>query len=417
MRGFSILNGGIMETHVFENGLKLICKKANSNLTSFCIAINAGASVEKENYGLAHLVEHMVFKETKTRNEAQINEELDNVFGFNNAMTNYPYVIYYGTSLCEDFESGLELYSDIVAHPVFTKEGLEEEKKVILEELKEWKDDPYQHCEDELLRNSFSASRKKELIIGNEEKINGFSIEDVTNFYEKFYNPENAVISVISSKDFFEVKNIVKKFFDNWNNKHPYLHNSIYEENKKGIFVSKKDDINSAKVNIMYTVHDLSPREIVVLRFIDEMLVKGTSSLLYSKIRTEDNLVYEIGSNFKYERDIKLYILYLGTSKENVDQAIKNIEDIIKSIKDERINIEKSLILKLFKRAKLKRELNFQRCIVEAKEISTYQLMFGDYRILYNEIEDMKNIEPEEVTVLVKKVFSNPSIQILSPVN
>ena len=54
-----------------------------------------------------------------------------------------------------------------------------EEKKVILEELKEWKDDPYQHCEDELLRNSFSASRKKELIIGNEEKINGFSIGPV----------------------------------------------------------------------------------------------------------------------------------------------------------------------------------------------------------------------------------------------
>lgn len=405
-----------METFQLENGMKLIYKQGNSSLTSFCIAINAGACSEGDKYGLAHLVEHMVFKETKNRDEAKINEELDDIFGFNNAMTNFPYVIYYGTSLSEDFEMGIELYSDIILNPVFSENGLNEEKKIILEELKEWKDDTYQQCEDELFKNAFSNTRIKELIIGNEEKIKNFSIDEVKEFYNKFYSPQNAVISVISSKPFYEIKNIVKKYFENWNNKYQYLHNSIYEESKNGIFVSEKEDINSSKVNIMYTIHNLSQRELVVLRLLDELLTKGTSSLLYKHVRTENNLVYEIGSNYKFERDIKAYILYFGTSKENVDLAIKLIKETINIIKGGGYIIKKELIEKMYKRAKLRRELNFQRCIVEAKELSTYQLMFGDYKILYEEIEELKYIKYEEILSLANKIFNNPMIQVLSPI-
>lgn len=406
-----------METFQFKNGFKLIYKYCDSNLSSFCIALNAGAAVEKSEYGLAHLVEHMVFKETDNRNENKINEELDDIFGFNNAMTNYPYVIYYGTTLCEDFERGIELYSDILLHPIFTEGGLKEERSIILEELKEWRDDPYQQCEDELFKNSFKTTRKKELIIGCEDKIKGFSLKDVKNFYYKFYNPENAVISVISSLPFQEIKNIIKKYFDNWNNKHHYLHNSIYEESKKGSFRTYKENLNSAKINIMYTIHDLSQRELVVLRVIDEFLTKGTSSLLYKIIRTEKNLVYDIGSNYKFERDLKLYILYLGTSKENINSAIELIKNTINSIKEGRYAIKKELIEKLHKRLKIRRELNFERCIVEAKEMATYQLMFGDYNILYKELEQIKEIKSEEIIFLIKKVFNDSTIQIISPVN
>lgn len=405
-----------MEIYQFENGLKLIYKENKGNLTSFCIALNAGASVEEDDYGLAHLVEHMVFKETANRNEMAINEELDDIFGFNNAMTNYPYVIYYGTSLCEDFEKGIELYSDILLNPVFREEGLKEEKKIILEELKEWKDDPYQYCEDELLRNAFNNIRIKELIIGNEEKIKGFSLDEVKNFYNKFYNPENAVIAVISSKSFSEVKNIIGEYFKNWNNKYHYIHKNVYERNKEGIFITKKEDITGSKINIMYNIYDLSPRELIILRLLDQLLSKGTSSLLYNYIRTENNLVYEIGTRFKYENGIRLYIIYFGTSKEKVNLAVELINKTINLLKEGKYSIDKELVGKLYKRAKLQRELNFQRCIVEAKEIATYQLMFGDYNIVYDEIQELKEIKYEEIIVVVKKVFKKATIQILSPI-
>ena len=79
-----------MEEYILENNLKLIYKHTESELTSICISIDAGAGVETEKYGIAHATEHMVYKGTKNRTEKEINEDLSNIFGFNNAMTNYP---------------------------------------------------------------------------------------------------------------------------------------------------------------------------------------------------------------------------------------------------------------------------------------------------------------------------------------
>ena len=130
---------------VLENGLTLIYQKREGELTSFCIGFNAGALIEtKENYGVAHALEHMLFKATKTKSEFEINRLCDETFGFHNAMTNFPYAIYYGTTLSKDFNKGLNIYSDIIINPTFPRDGFKEEIRIILEELKEWKDDPYQ---------------------------------------------------------------------------------------------------------------------------------------------------------------------------------------------------------------------------------------------------------------------------------
>ncbi|WP_010292495.1 M16 family metallopeptidase [Clostridium senegalense] len=161
-----------MEKIVLDNGLKLIYTNTKTDITSFTIAIDGGAIKEREDeIGLSHIVEHMVFKGTQSRSEIDINKECDKIFGFHNAMTNYPYVVYYGTSLSEDFERGLELYSDIILNPTFEEKYFKEEISVICEELKEWSDDVSQHCEDKVLYNGFSKRRIKDLIIGNESLI------------------------------------------------------------------------------------------------------------------------------------------------------------------------------------------------------------------------------------------------------
>ena len=112
-----------MKDFIFNNGLKLIYKKSNSELTSIAISLNAGAGRDEDILGVAHATEHMVYKGTKSRNEKQINEELSNIFGFQNAMTNYPYVVYYGTLLSEDLEAGIELFSDIIINTSFIEDG------------------------------------------------------------------------------------------------------------------------------------------------------------------------------------------------------------------------------------------------------------------------------------------------------
>ena len=204
-----------MIREILNNGIKLIYKNITGNITSFTIGFEAGACMEEENeIGVAHALEHMVFKGTNNQNEFQINTKLDELFGFNNAMTNFPYVIYYGTTHRDDFEKGIQVYSDILLNPNFPSDSYDEEINIICEELKDWKDDPYQFCEDCMLENAFTQRRIKELIIGSEQQVRNITIEGLKKFYEKYYTSQNCVISVVTSLDYHEVKNIIINYFE-----------------------------------------------------------------------------------------------------------------------------------------------------------------------------------------------------------
>ena len=162
---------------LLNNGIKLIYKKTMSKLTSLSISVDAGACKEKMLMGLAHATEHMVYKGTKKRSENEINKELSSIFGFQNAMTNYPYVIYYGTMLGEDFENAIELFSDIIINPTFKEEGFKEEMDVIKEELREWDEELEQFCEDKLFLNSFEKRRIKYPIIGRMDDLEKITLK------------------------------------------------------------------------------------------------------------------------------------------------------------------------------------------------------------------------------------------------
>lgn len=404
-----------MKIYKFENGLTLLYKYRDYKLTSFSIGLNAGAAIEDGKLGLAHIVEHMLFKGTKRRNEQEINKEFDEIFGFNNAMTNFPYAIYYGTTLAEDFEKGLELYSDIIINPIFTIDMFKEELNVICEELNEWKDDLHQHCEDLAFYNGFNNRRIKELIIGKEEDIKNTTIEEVIDFYKRYYNPSNAVISVVTPKTFEETIEIVKSNFLNWSNNYNYNHEAKYEENIEGVFLEEREGISGAKVNIGCTIHGLSPREIVALKILNYSLGIGTSSILYNKLRTLTGIVYDVNTNLKNERDIKMYTITLGTSKENVYKAINGVSEALNEVATYKYSFDEKNIKRIIKALRLKKELREQSCIRASIDLTLNYLMFGDGELIEKEFEVMNEINEAEIIDISKKIFNRLTIQIISP--
>jgi predicted Zn-dependent peptidase len=405
-----------MIKHVLNNGLKLIYEYKPGNLTSFCIGFEAGALMEQGyELGTAHAVEHMLFKGTKTRSEYEINKLCDEIFGFNNAMTNYPYCIYYGTTLSEDFFRGFQLYSDIILNGTFPEKGFKEEMSVIGEELKEWKDDIAQYCEDELLYNAFASRRIKNLIIGNEQGVKAITLEDIKRFYNEFYAPENCVISVASSLEFSDILDIVENIFGHWNKKYIRKELKLYENNDKGTFVTIRDGINGAKLQYVYPIHELSERELKVLALFNLSFGEGTSSLLYDEVRTKNGLVYDIGSSIKNEKGIKLFSINLGTSVGSIHTALKLIENIIEKVKEEKSFFNVERIAKGSRMLKLKRELKLEKSIVFCKELCVYELMFGSADVFLKETENLESITNEEIFMVINKVLSKPSIQILKP--
>ncbi len=405
-----------MRKLTLENGLKLIYEHRQGDLSSFCIALNGGA-LEEENgfkFGTAHAVEHMISKGTKFRNESEINRACSEIFGFENAMTNFPYVIYYGTCLSEDFEKGLEVYSDIILNPTFPEKGFKEEMNIILEELKEWKDDIHQYCEDALMYNAFSSKRIKQPIIGTEEDIKAITLDEIKEFYNFYYNPENCTIAICSSFDFEYVLNVVNKFFKQWDRKKCEIANSNNEKNKAGVFVEKLTDIKGAKIQYLFSIDELNEAEVKALTLFNAAFGEGSNSMIFDKIRTKNGLAYDVGSYIKNERGIKSFIISMGTSAENVDRVIKLTDEKIKEIINKKNCFNDDKIKILSKNIKLKRQLKLERAIQLCKELSTYEIMYGDAEKLYKEVEELKNISEEKILKVINKVLKKPSIQIVT---
>ena len=406
-----------MKEYKLSNGIKIIYKQNNSELSSICISFDAGAGRDGEILGVAHATEHMVYKSTATISEKQINEELSRIFGFQNAMTNYPYVIYYGTLLNEDLEYGLELFSDILINPSFPTKGFKEEIDVIKEELKEWDEEIEQYCEDKLFFNSMENRRIKYPIIGTKESLESLSLKNIEEFYNKYYCPSNCVITVISSLEFERVKDMVERQFGMWQGKVSLKEVIKIETNinpKKGYFINHRKGINSSKVQIIFPIHQLDNLEIKALRIFNQYFGEGVNSILFDTLRTKHGLVYDILTRVCHEEFIKIYKITYSTSHDNVQKSIDIIKEIIEDVKNLKNTITDEDIKLLAKSFRLKKLFAEEQSVRLAKELATYDTMFGDYRLYLDESKDMEQLSVDFIIDTAVKVLENMSIQVIS---
>ncbi|MBS6183790.1 MAG: pitrilysin family protein [Clostridium celatum] len=403
-----------MKDFIFNNGLKLIYKKSNSELTSIAISLNAGAGRDEDILGVAHVTEHMVYKGTKSRNEKQINKELSNIFGFQNAMTNYPYVVYYGTLLSEDLEAGIELFSDILINPSFSEDGFKEEIDVIIEELKEWDEELEQYCEDKLFLNSMENRRIKYPIIGTEESLSLIKLNDIKVFYSKHYCANNAAITIISSLEFEEVKKIVEKHFSLWKSQENMKNKEKYVDYKKDIFIDKKQDINSAKVQLVFPIHELSHLEIKALRIFNQYFGEGVNSVLFDNLRTKHGLVYDVLTRVANEEYIKLYKITYSTCHENVDKSINIIKELINDVDNLRNKLSKEDIKRISKSFKLKRLFGEEQSVRLAMQLATYETMFGEYSLYLDESSDLDKLSIDFIIDTAIKVLRNMIVEVIT---
>ena len=403
-----------MKDFIFDNGLKFIYKKSNSELSSICISLDAGAARDGEMLGVAHVTEHMVYKGTETRSEKEINKELSSIFGFQNAMTNYPYVVFYGTLLREDLKKGLDLFSDIILAPVFTEEDFNEEMEVIKQELKEWDEDLEQYTEDKLYYNCMENRRIKYPIIGTEESLNSMTIDDAIDFFNNYYCANNATITIISDLEFEEVRDMVEEYFIDWRSeKLPETEKAITIP-KGGVFIDNKEEINSAKVQIIFPINELNQWEIKALRIFNQYFGEGVNSVLFDTLRTKNALVYDVLTRVANEEHIKVYKITYSTAHENVEKSIEIVNELIKDINGYKSILQKNDIEALIKSFRLKRLFANEQSVRLAMGISTYDTMFGDGMLYIDETENLDKIPVDYIIDTANKVLKNMTVQVIS---
>ena len=189
-------------------GLRIIHEQTNSPVTYCGFAINTGTRDEASTEsGMAHLVEHLIFKGTTHRKAWHILNRMENVGGDLNAYTTKEETVVYSAFMNEYFSRAVELLVDIVYNSTFPQEELEKEIEVVIDEIASYKDSPSELIYDDFEALVFDKHALGRDILGDPEKLRQYTSEDVARFVSRYYKPSNMVFFVrgklyLSTPDF-----------------------------------------------------------------------------------------------------------------------------------------------------------------------------------------------------------------------
>ena len=313
-----------------KNGMVVLMEKRELPLVSASITNRFGGSYENSKIkGIAHFIEHLVFTGTKTRSHEDISREIEKKGGILNAYTANEVTSFWFKLPSKHLFSGMNIITDIMKNPKFDKKKFEKEKKVILEEIKMYRDDPQKHVfekiEEVLFETPFGDG-----IIGSEETIKAMDRDFVYEYYQMAYNPENYIATIVGDGDFEKICEYLEKSFEKKGRgiEQPKI------VKKNGEIIEEREGIDQA--NFIFAVHAplMHEKEYAVLEVLDAYLADGMSSRLFLKIREEKGLAYAVKSSINAEKNYSYYIIYVGTTKEAVPEVKKLILEGFAEIKD-----------------------------------------------------------------------------------
>ena len=208
----------------------------------------------------------------------------------------------------------------MLKNPKFDKEKFEKEKRVILEEIKMYHDEPRRSAMEMIEKNMYEKPFG-ELIIGSKETVSGLDRDFVADYFKRHYSPENYIVTIVGDADFEKVCDYLEKNFAVEGKKLSMKKIGL----KKGESVEERNDLDQA--HFVFGVHAPLPNdeEHYALEVLDAYLANGMSSKLFLEIREKRGLAYAVKSSIDAEKNYSNYLIYVGTTKEAVPEVKKLI--------------------------------------------------------------------------------------------
>lgn len=321
--------------HTLSNGLRIIHEPSSSKVAYCGFAVDAGTRDEAENeQGMAHFVEHLIFKGTRKRKAWHILNRMENVGGDLNAYTNKEETVIYSAFLTEHFGRALELLADIVFHSTFPQNGIEKETEVIIDEIQSYEDTPseliFDDFEDMIFRNHPLGRN----ILGRPDLLKKFRSEDAMAFTSRFYQPSNMVFFVLGDFNFQKIVRQVEKLLVDL----PL----VTVENQRTIpplYVPEQlvvhKETHQAHVMIGSRGYNAYDDKRTALYLLNNILGgPGMNSRLNVSLRERRGLVYTVESNLTSYTDTGAFCIYFGTDPEDVDTCLKLTYKELKRMRD-----------------------------------------------------------------------------------
>ena len=322
-------------THTLSNGLRIIHAQ-NQSAVAYCgYAIDAGTRDEAENeQGMAHFVEHLIFKGTQKRHSWHILNRMEHVGGDLNAYTNKEETVVYSAFLVEHFPRAVELLTDIVFHSTYPQAEIDKEVEVIIDEIQSYEDTPSELIFDDFEELVFPNHPLGRNILGKPELLRQFKSEDALRFTNRFYRPDNMVFVVQGNVDFKRVVRLLEKAVSD-------IPATITERNriKPELYIPQTKtihrDTHQAHVMIGCRSYDTHDKKRTALYLLNNILGgPGMNSRLNVALRERSGLVYNVEANLTSYTDTGLFSIYFGTDQEDVKRCIRLVHKELKRLRE-----------------------------------------------------------------------------------
>ncbi|MBU2612530.1 MAG: insulinase family protein [Nanoarchaeota archaeon] len=369
-------------------------EKRDLPVVSLSITNRFGAGYEKsEIKGIAHFIEHLIFTGTKKRTSEEISREIEKRGGILNAFTSHEVTSFWFKLPSEHLFFGLDVLKDILTNTLFNKEKFDKEKKVIIEEIKMYHDEPRSHAFEMIEKNLFEPSFG-DLVIGSKETVEGLERDFVADYFRKNYNPRNFIVTVVGNVNFDEICEYFEKNFE----ANESEIGKIEIKKKNGESVEKRRDIDQAHVVFAAHAPLKGDKRHYALEILNAYLAGGMSSKLFVEIREKRGLAYAVRGDIVSEKNYSYYVIYVGTTKEAFEEVknliLQGIKDVEKMGEDELKESKEKIIglkrISLEESSNVMNDLMFEELVGKAENYYDY-----DNQINAVKLNDVKKLAKE----------------------
>jgi len=312
--------------------------KTHSRIATIMVAFNAGSRVEPiGNYssGMAHMLEHSLFKGTEKRDGVQIQREIAFLGGHSNAFTSHESVAYYITVPYENLEPCVDILSDMVFNPIFSEEEFLKEKEVVKEEEISSNDDPsmfiWQNFSTEFFNNYIAIP-----VIGTQESIAEFTRDEVKRFHSQFCQRKDAVVSLCSNLNKKQSKELLNRYFGKQNGKinRSYKFADTDYANDKVVDLTR-DAIEHTYVWMGMPAEKTGSEWEGPIQVLTTIMGRGMDCRLFTEVREKRGLVYGVSSQYTDWQHGGVSLVELSTRRDNVIEAVDIVDKELLRIKME----------------------------------------------------------------------------------
>ncbi|MDO8445304.1 MAG: pitrilysin family protein [Deltaproteobacteria bacterium] len=326
---------------VLDNGIRILTEDVpHVRSVAIGIWVNTGARHEdKKVNGIAHFIEHMLFKGTERRTAMDIAREMDSVGGILNAFTDREYTCFYAKVLEKHLPMAVDLLSDIFLNSVFDPEELEKERKVVLQEISMVEDTPDDYVHDFFNEVVWPEDPIGRPILGTIESINSLFREDMKGYMRERYIPGDIIITAAGSLNHQELANLLmKKGFGPLkpSQKIKGVHTPDFSS-QVAVHKKKLEQVHLCLgARSIEQTHPLRYHNYIL----NTVLGGGMSSRLFQEIREKRGLAYSVYSYLNTYSDTGYLGVYVGTGEGQYKEVLGLVRDELTKLKDELIETE-----------------------------------------------------------------------------